>query len=175
MIKKNETFSLLKFLGLGLILDIKNWLSSREGKIPENSTFVPAPKYKFFWGFSPKNPRALNCPPSLPHPRRDFWGFSPKNSWPYGCPCPVPAPSLRGFLGIFLQKIHKHYSSQSLLTSSKALVSESAVQIQVQTISINWTAELDCAHHCTSFYKTEPCRSSQDAEKRTPYFLKWFR
>ena len=52
-------------------------------------------------------------------------------------------------------KNHKHYSSQSLLTSSKAFVSEGAVQIQVQTISINWTAELDCAHYCTSFYKTK--------------------
>ena len=97
MIKKNETFSLLKFLGLGLILDIKNWLSSREGKIPENSTFVPAPKYKFFRGFSPQNPQALDCPPSPPHPRGDFRGFSPKNSWPYGCPRPRPVPV--GILG----------------------------------------------------------------------------
>ena len=38
------------------------WVGIREGKIPENSTFVPAPKYKFFRGFSPKNPHNFSFP-----------------------------------------------------------------------------------------------------------------
>ena len=145
-----------------------------EGKIPENPTFVPTPKYRNFWGFHPQNPQNCDCPrpqsfpktfrKSLPILVPEFWGFSgiflPEN--PRCAECPHPRPRNIGEI-VKISGIPR-----------KSPISVNAAYKKIR-VSLGSNQQKKRSEPCCSSQgaekRTKPCRYSQGAEKRTEPLL----
>ena len=127
-------------MGLKVLRPKDPWSQIERGKSPKILPSSPPRNTSFFGDFPPKIPELQIVPLPRPIPMGIFGDFPPKT--PDHMVVPVPTPSPRGFLGIFPQKLltiwlspspspqgfsgiprkspknHKHYSSQSLLTST---------------------------------------------------------